>query len=221
MNNEITFRDIVETLLKGRRMLVLFFLIAVASAFFFYISTPESFTAQATIWPVAGEGTKMADFLAGTGLGMLSNAETKANILLVALGSQTVAENALNKFDVTGLILNKPQKELVSTDRERAAKRLRTEIMRFAVTKNGSIVIFATLKDQNKVAGLVNCYLEELALFLNKNAINMNFTIIDKAQKPLLPSAPNLARNLVISLGIALFSGLLYTAISVNYFKKL
>ena len=218
MTKEISLKEIVEVIIKCRRMLVLFFVVALVIAFFFYFTTPRSYTAQATILPVAGKGGGgIAGFLAGTGLGMLTGSETKANVLLIAMRSQTLAENVLKKFDIAGLLLGKPGEQLSLAERQRAAGILRNGVMSFFVTKNGSIVVSATLRDQDKVAELPNVYLNELSLFLNKNAISMNFMVIDKARRPLSPSAPRLRKNLIIALGIAFFFGLIYPAFNMIY----
>jgi len=216
MEKGISLKDIIETMIKSRWMLFSFFVIAVVMAYFFYWTTPRSYTAEATIFPMAGSNTGVAEFLAGTGLGMLTYAETKANIILVALNSQTLAENVLNKFDIADLILNKPKSGLKPTDLEMAARVLRSGIIRAGVTRNGSISVSATLSDPDKAAKLVNTYLEELSVFFNQKGINMNFNIIDSARPPLLPSSPDLMKNLIISLGIAFFFGLVFIGANVG-----
>ncbi len=221
MSAEITLKDIIETIIKSRRMLAAFFVIAVVLASFFYFTTPKSYTAKATILPIAGgSGGGIADFLAGTGLGMLTHSETKANVLLVALQSQTLAENVLKKHSLAGLILGLPSDQVTSADIKKAAKQLSGGIMGFSVSKNGLIVISATLGDQDKVAELATHYLAELSLFLNRKAINMNFTVIDEAQKPLAPSGPRLMKNMIISLGIAFFFCLMFISFKLIYFNK-
>ena len=221
MNNEsITLEDIIKTIVESRRMLAYFFIIAVVVACFFYLTTPRSYTAEATIFPIAGSGGSFAEYLAGTGLGMLSQSETKANVILVALNSQTLAESVAGRIDIAGSILNKPQNELAPADIGRAGRKLRAGIMKSFVTKNGSIGISATFRDRHKVADLVNIYLDELSVFLNRNALNMNFAVIDRAQEPLRPSAPNLMKNMIISLGIAFFFGFMYIGANVSVFKK-
>jgi len=87
-------------------------------------------------------------------------------------------------------------------DREAAVEKLRNNILKVYPGKNGSIVVEATLRDSEKVANLVNQYVDELALFLNDKAINMNFTVIDPAQPPLEQSAPNL--KIVVALAFCL-----------------
>jgi len=220
MTNEgINLEDIIKTIIESRRMLTYFFIIAVVLASFFYIITPRSYTAEATIFPIAGSSGGFADFLAGTGLGMLSQSETKANVILVALNSQTLAESVAGRQDIAGSVLNMPQKELVPADITKAGMQLH-KTMKFSVTKNGSIAISATLRDKSRVADLVNVYLDELSVFLNKNALNMNFAVIDKAEEPLKPSAPNLMKNMVVSLGIAFFFSFMYLGINVGILKK-
>ena len=214
-NESITLEDIIKTIVESRRMLAYFFIIAVVVAFFFYLTTPRSYTAEATIFPIAGSGGSFAEYLAGTGLGMLTQSETKANVILVALNSQTLAESVAGRQDIASSILNKPEKELAPADIGRAGRQLRG-IMKFLVTKNGSIGISATFRDRHKVAELVNIYLDELSVFLNRNALNMNFAVIDKAQEPLRPSAPNLMKNMIVSLGIAFFFGLMYIGANVG-----
>lgn len=216
MEKGISLKDIIETIIKSRRMLFSFFVIAVVMAYFFYWTTPRSYTAEATIFPMAGSNTGVAEFLAGTGLGMLTYAETKANIILVALNSQTLAENVLNKYEIADLILNKPKSGLKPTDLEMAAKSLRAGIVRSFVTKNGSIAISASMRDPDIAAKLVNTYLEELSVFFNEKGINMNFNIIDSARPPLFPSAPNLNKNLTLSMGIAFFFGLVFVGANVG-----
>lgn len=221
MGKEITLKEIIETILRARWMLVSFFMIAIVIAYFFYFTTPKSYTARATILPIAGRGGGgIASFLAGTGLGMLAGSETKANVILVALQSQTLAENVLKKHALTGLILGVSPDKVTLADIGKAANQLRRGIMGFSVSKNGLIVISATLGDQDKVAELANHYLAELSVFLNRKAINMNFTVIDEAQKPLTSSGPSLIRNLVISLGIAFFFALIFISFNLVYVKK-
>jgi len=210
-------KDIIETVIRSRLMLLAFFAIAIIMAYFFYWTTPKSYTAEATILPIAsGSGGGMAEFLAGTGLGMLANSETKANVILIAMASQTLAENVLKKFDIVDIIVNKPGAELKLVDFEKAAKTMRMNTVKSFVTKNGSITISATLSDPDKAAKLVNVYLEELSVFFNQKSINMNFNIIDSARPPLLPSSPDLMKNLIISLGIAFFFGLMFIGANVG-----
>ncbi|MBU1037391.1 hypothetical protein KKF32_05235 [Patescibacteria group bacterium] len=220
MANEITLKDIIEAIIRSCWMLVSFFLIAIIIAFFFYFTTPKSYTAEATIMPVAGSDSGIASFLAGTGLGMLSHAETKANVILVALNSHSLAKNVLKKHNLAGLLLDREKEKLSPAEIDKAAHILPQNIMSFFVTKNGTIMIRASFKDQDKVADLANYYVEELSVFLNFKSINMNFIVIDKAQRPLKPSAPSLMKNMIISLGIAFFFGLTFILFNLAYYKK-
>ena len=221
MTEGITLEDIIETIIESRRMLFAFFAIAVVMAYFFSWTTPKMYTAEATILPVtSGSGAGLANFLAGTGLGMLTNSETKANVILIAMSSQTLAENVLKKLDNDDLLLKKPKEKLKPNDLEKAANTLRANVVRSFVTKNGSIIISATMRDPVMAAKVVNTYLEELSLFFNQKGISMNFNIIDPAKPPGSPSNTNLMKKLVISLGIAFFFGLMYIGANVGVFKK-
>jgi len=218
MEKGITLKDIVETIIRSRWMLFAFFAIAIIMAYFFYWTTPKAYTADATILPIAsGSVGGMAEFLAGTGLGVLANSETKANVILIAMASQTLAENVLKKYDIVDLIINKKKEELKPSDFQKASKNLRTGIVRSFVTKNGSITIRATLSDPDKAAKLVNTYLEELSIFFNQKGINMNFNIIDSARPPLLPSIPDLMKNMMIAIGIAFFFGLVLVGANCGF----
>jgi uncharacterized protein involved in exopolysaccharide biosynthesis len=194
MAKEITLKDIVETIVKNYRVLLACFVIVVAGAFLAYQLIPRSYTAAATIVPTsnqAGAGG-LSSLLSSSSLGMLANPELSSNIIFVALKSRTLAENVLNKFPSTELIVNKTAREMTPQDREAAVEKLRNNILKVYPGKNGSIVVEATLRDREKAAYLVNQYLSELALFLNDKAISMSFTVIDPAEPPLAQSAPKL-----------------------------
>jgi len=204
MNNEaITLKDIIETIIESRRMLFAFFAIAIVVAFLFYWTTPRTYTAEATIMPISNQSGGLTSLLSSSGLGMLANPELGGNIIFVALKSRTLAENVLNKFASTELIINKTAKKMTPKDREAAIEKLRNNILKVYPGKNGSIVVEATLRDSEKAAYLVNQYVDELALFLNDKAINMNFTVIDPAQPPLGQSAPKLKTNIVLAFCLA------------------
>jgi uncharacterized protein involved in exopolysaccharide biosynthesis len=201
-DQDITLKDIIETIIESRQALFTFFAIAIVMAFLFYFITPRSYTAEATIMPTSNQSGGLTGLLSSSSLGMLVNPELGNNILFVALRSRTLSENVLNKFTNTELIINKTAKDMTPKDREDAVEKLRNKILKVYPGKNGSIVIEATLRDSEKVAGLVNQYVDELASFLNSKAINMNFTIIDPAQPPLQQSAPKL--QIIIALAFCL-----------------
>lgn len=222
MNNEsVSFKDIMETIIRSRWMLASFFVIAIVMTYFFYLTTPKSYTAEATILPIAGgAGGGMADFLTGTGLGMLVNAETKANVILIAFDSQTLAENVLNKLNISDSILNMSKDSISEKSIYLAAIKLKGSIVKPFVTKNGSIKISAAFNDPKIAADIVNTYIDELALFFNKKGINMNFNIIDKAQVPIKASAPLFIDYLVKSILIAFFFSILYISLAIGSIKK-
>ena len=201
-SENITFKDIIDQAIASRRVLFTFFAVVIVAAFIFYWLAPKAYTARATIMPISNQSGGLTSLLAGSSLGMLANPELSGNIIFVALKSRTLAENVLNKFADTELIINKAAKNMTPKDREAAVEKLRNNILKVYPGKNGSIVVEATLRDSEKVANLVNQYVDELALFLNDKAINMNFTVIDPAQPPLEQSAPNL--KIVVALAFCL-----------------
>ena len=137
MTEGITLEDIIETIIESRRMLFAFFAIAIVMAYFFYWTSPKMYTAEATILPFTSGGVGLADYLAGTGLGMLTNSETKANVILVAINSQTLAENVLNKFNIVSFIRNTPKEKLKPNDLEKAAYTLKESIIKSALKELG------------------------------------------------------------------------------------
>ena len=210
MNKENTPRDMLAVIVMSRKMLVAFFVVAILLAVLLFFITPKAYTATTTILPVAGANTGMADFLSGTSLAMLANSETKANVILVALESQSLAEEVVTKNKLAGLILGRSGGQISEDYNLKAAALLNSRVMSVFVTRNGAIEISATLANQDKVADLANSYVDELSVFLNKRAINMNYVVIDRAHRPEKASSPDLMLNLFKSLAIAFFFSLFY-----------
>ena len=219
MEREITIGDIIEVIARNRWALVFLFLIVFVLAFLFYMVAPRSYTAEATILPVASAGGGIADFMSKTGLGIFTGAGERANVVFVALRSRSLAEKVLNEFGDAGLIINKPNKKLGSKDMEEAVDRLRNKVLNPRVGKNGSIVIGVTLRDQSEVAGVANIYVDKLAQFLNENAISLNFVVIDEAREPLQPSSPELKVVFFISMIGYFLASLIYLTFCFKFYK--
>ena len=222
MNSENSIDNVAKAIIESRYMLVLFFTVSLAISLIFYFTTPKTYTAEATILPIASGATGgIADFLAGTGIGMLANSETKANVIIIALESQSLAENVIKTYDISDIILNKPKNEINSSLTSLAATKLRQSIIRTSITKNGSIKIIAIMSDPSVAANLVNTYVSQLAVFFNEKRISMNFNSIDTAAVPLTPSGPVLMVYLVKPILIALFLSILYLSLNKQLYKKM
>jgi uncharacterized protein involved in exopolysaccharide biosynthesis len=215
MNEGISLQDIFEEVIKSRMVLSCIFIAAILAAGLFYIAAPKYYTAKATIIPISNQSGGLASLLSSSSLGMLAGQGMGSDIFYVALKSRTLAENVLNKFPATELIINITAEKMQPTDKETAVERLRNKILKVYPGRNGSIMVEAALRDGKKAAYLVNQYLVELALFLNNKAMNTNFSVIDPAQQPLEQSAPRLSIVIVSAFCLAFILSAAYLSAAI------
>lgn len=219
MNNEgITLKEIVDAVFKKDKLLLIIFAFFILLSVLYYFIAPKSYTADATLIvtatsPISG----LSSLMNVSGMGMPGST---TNIIFAVLGSRTIAEAVLEKIDVSKAIMGRQKTQMDAVGRVKLIDKLRDKIVKSYIGKNGVIKIEASLTDQKKVADLVNQYIEELYSYVNSNGINLSLAVIDKAEVPLLPSAPRLFRILFVGLVAACMVSAIILANDLGVFKK-
>jgi len=215
MERELSLGDYLNIFNKNRMIIILFVFIALVFTAIGTLLAPKIYISKATIMPVSSAGGTIASLLSSTPFG--SPVEQSARTILVVLSSRNLAA------EVSG-ILDLPQRfgsGKSEKDKARVFEKLRKNVMRFNVTKDGSIIISAETTDPELSAKIVNTYIDKLTGFLNKNSISTTFTVIDRAIVPYTFDKPSIKINLIIASFVSLLLGCFYAVFREYKEKKL
>lgn len=161
MYKEITLAEIMGAVRKNKNVLTIIFIASIVLSCGYYLLAPKSYIADATLVVTAASPMSgLSNLMSLAGAGGLQGSTT--NIIFAVLGSRTVASAVTAKMDIAEVILGKRQDQLDALERAKMIDLLREKTIKSYIGKNGAIKIEATLKDQNKVAALVNQYIDEL-----------------------------------------------------------
>ena len=157
---EITIFDYLYPLIKYRRFIIWFWLIAVILSVIISFILPKIYTATATIMPPSTSGDS-ASLLGSLGLGgnlgglasMVLGMPSSADLYVDMLNSRVIADTLITRFDLKQVYHKKYHEDTLK------ALANRTEIQK---TKGEMVAVTVEDKDPNRAAAIANAYVDEL-----------------------------------------------------------
>lgn len=165
--DEISILDLLLVMASGKKLIItLTFICGIAAGIIAY-TTPETFTATATILPPQQQSSSAAALmgqlgglagLAGQSLGISNTADTYIGIL----ESRTVADEMIKQFELD---------ELYEAEKPSDARKKLKNVSKFVSSKSGMIDISVDDKDPRRAADMANAYVEILKTRNNELAV--------------------------------------------------
>ncbi|MFC1570976.1 Wzz/FepE/Etk N-terminal domain-containing protein [Candidatus Margulisiibacteriota bacterium] len=183
MEDEINLLEYWEKIVKRKWIVVLLVVIALFYAFFTNWRQPKLYSATATIMTVDTGGGGLSSALAGVPFlsgGKSGGAESK---LIPILKSATVARRVAESIDLQDASSSLSLEKDLSDEKklQEVASALRGMIK--PKLDGGLLNVTVEWYDRKQAVILANSYVVQLGKFLNQRSLNVNFHVIDPADR--------------------------------------
>lgn len=175
--------------------------------------TEKGYTAKTTIFPTTVNQGGLASFLSNPLAGIVKQ---DANVLIVLLKSQNLAEKVTQKLKLEDRFLTGSEKRRKMNGFGKAVSILKSKIKAYS-TKDGAVEISIELNDPRLSENVCRAYVDSVSEYLNSASIPINFVVIDPPRASNNPSSPNMKANLMTALIVSIVLGVSFSLLD-DYF---